>query len=405
MHPGSPGQHMFAQGAQLTEVMFKEWAYGEVERWCGEMDAKIRRRAQKILVLVSTSTREAEVEVLASALAYATLLERAETIRLLILDGTLDPVEGLALTIAPTPELVAVQRARWRADARKARRRFSDESRERALALVAGVASFRMAAAAALGDERYRMTVWRWARSREAEMMRRCRTGVDALRSIHRYVWKALEDDVPPMWLDEQRPWEIRLWGTEGTFGFPFARVAAITAMTATGPAVQREVVRTFACHLYPVPLADPEASLLEVERVEELHHRVRDGLQLHRQARPARPEHVGRGSHRAPAHPCLQRLRRPARRAGVGELRALHERLAARADVPDQPADRPGGRPLLACDGRAACDVGAHGPQAEAVSDAPRDPPPLPRLSLSQGRCHNRPGAVVGWPRTGRGL
>lgn len=97
------------------------------------------------------------------------------------------------------------------------------------------------------------------------------RTGLDALRSIHRYVWKALEDDVPPMWMDEPRPWEIRLWGTEGTFGFPFARVAAITPMTATGAGVRREVTRTFACHLYPVPLGDPEASLMEVERVEEI--------------------------------------------------------------------------------------------------------------------------------------
>lgn len=103
-----------------------------------------------------------------SALAYATLLERAETIRALILDGTLDPLEGLALAITPTPEVEEAQRARWRAEALRTRRRFSTAARERALLLVAGGASYRLAAAAALGDERYRMTVWRWARQQEA---------------------------------------------------------------------------------------------------------------------------------------------------------------------------------------------------------------------------------------------
>ena len=105
-----------------------------------------------------------------AALAYATLLERAETIRLLILDGTLDPYDGLALAVAPSDEIVALQRARWSADAARARRRFSPEARERALLLVAGGASYRLAASAALGDERYRMTVWRWARQREQEV-------------------------------------------------------------------------------------------------------------------------------------------------------------------------------------------------------------------------------------------
>jgi hypothetical protein len=97
------------------------------------------------------------------------------------------------------------------------------------------------------------------------------RTGVDALRSIHRYVWKAVENDVPPLWQDEARSWEVRMWGSEGTFGFPFARVAAITPVTYSGPASWREAARTFAVHLYPVPMSDPEASLMEVERVEEI--------------------------------------------------------------------------------------------------------------------------------------
>lgn len=97
------------------------------------------------------------------------------------------------------------------------------------------------------------------------------RTGVDALRSIQRYMWKALEDDVPPLWQDEQREWEIRLWATEGTFAFPFARVAAITPVTYQGSAGVRDATRTFAVHAYPVPLSDPEASIIEVERVEEI--------------------------------------------------------------------------------------------------------------------------------------
>lgn len=51
LHPGSPGAHMFTQGAHLTEVMFKEWADREAERWCVEREAQIRTRAQeKILV-------------------------------------------------------------------------------------------------------------------------------------------------------------------------------------------------------------------------------------------------------------------------------------------------------------------------------------------------------------------
>lgn len=97
------------------------------------------------------------------------------------------------------------------------------------------------------------------------------RTGVDALRSIQRYVWKALEDDVPPLWQDKQNEWEVRLWATEGTFAFPFARVAAITPVSYQGSAVIREATRTFAVHTYPVPLSDPESSIMEVERVEEI--------------------------------------------------------------------------------------------------------------------------------------
>lgn len=97
------------------------------------------------------------------------------------------------------------------------------------------------------------------------------RTSADALRSMLRYTWKLLEHDTPPVWRDEQSEWEIRPWGMEGAFKFPFARVAAITPTQHTGSAVIRESARTFALHLYPVPLGSPEDSIMEVERVEEL--------------------------------------------------------------------------------------------------------------------------------------
>ena len=97
------------------------------------------------------------------------------------------------------------------------------------------------------------------------------RTGVDALRSLHHFIWMALDDDVPPPWQGQERPWEVRLWGTEGEFSFPFARVAAITPETFSGSAAIRESIRTFAAHLYPVPQDTPEDSIMEVERVEEI--------------------------------------------------------------------------------------------------------------------------------------
>lgn len=97
------------------------------------------------------------------------------------------------------------------------------------------------------------------------------RTSADALRSIRRYIGVLLATDVPPLWKDEQHSWEVRLWGAEGEFGFPFARVAPITPTTYTGSAAVREAAKTFAVHLYPVPLATPEDSIMEVERVEEL--------------------------------------------------------------------------------------------------------------------------------------
>ena len=103
----------------------------------------------------------------APEITYASLVERAEVIRSLVMDGTLDGWTGLAFIIWPTEEIEEAQRARWRHDAEQARKRFTPEARERALLLVAGGASYRLAASVALGDERHRMSVWRWARARE----------------------------------------------------------------------------------------------------------------------------------------------------------------------------------------------------------------------------------------------
>lgn len=97
-------------------------------------------------------------------LSYDTLLARADTIRTLICDGTLDPVEGIWLILFPPDGVREAERARRSAE--HARLRFTPEARQRALDLVAGGASFRVAAASALGDARHRMQVWRWARER-----------------------------------------------------------------------------------------------------------------------------------------------------------------------------------------------------------------------------------------------
>lgn len=103
----------------------------------------------------------------APEIAYASLLERAETVLGLIEDGTLDPVMGLSYVVWPTEEIEEAQHALWEHDAQQSRRRFTPEARARALLLVAGGASYRLAASVALGDERFRMNVWRWARRRE----------------------------------------------------------------------------------------------------------------------------------------------------------------------------------------------------------------------------------------------
>lgn len=96
------------------------------------------------------------------------------------------------------------------------------------------------------------------------------RTSNDVLRSIMRYMAVVLRDDLP------ENDWEVRYWGTEGTVPLPdapFARVAAITPQTTTGPGALNEVARTFAAHLYMRPQDDPEQAVMEAERIEEQMH------------------------------------------------------------------------------------------------------------------------------------
>lgn len=97
------------------------------------------------------------------------------------------------------------------------------------------------------------------------------RTEEDVLRSLQRYVWQALADDTPLGRDGVPRPWEVRFWGAEGEFEFPFARVASTTAQSSTGPASWQDVSRSYTVHAYPTPQATQEESLIECSRVEEL--------------------------------------------------------------------------------------------------------------------------------------
>jgi hypothetical protein len=67
--------------------------------------------------------------------------------------------------------------------------------------------------------------------------------------------------------------WEVRPWGTEGEFKFPFARVANMVPVTAAGPRSYTDLTTTYALHCYPTPGASPDDSIMEVERVRELLH------------------------------------------------------------------------------------------------------------------------------------
>lgn len=91
------------------------------------------------------------------------------------------------------------------------------------------------------------------------------RTTADALRSMIRYAALALGEE-----------WEVRPWGAEGEFKFPFARVAIVAPPETTGSAHTNDLAMTLAVHAYPTPGATPDASIMEVERVRMLLH---DGI------------------------------------------------------------------------------------------------------------------------------
>lgn len=89
------------------------------------------------------------------------------------------------------------------------------------------------------------------------------RTSADVLRSLIRYSALMLGDE-----------WEVRPWGTEGEFKFPFARVAVVAPpVVTTGPAHTSDMAMTLAIHAYPIPGSTPDESIMEVERVKELFH------------------------------------------------------------------------------------------------------------------------------------
>jgi hypothetical protein len=88
------------------------------------------------------------------------------------------------------------------------------------------------------------------------------RQQLDVLRSYLRYA---------ALTLDDGGAWEIRPWGMEGEFRWPFARGAITTPTTSSGPAWYGDVTVGMTLHCYPVPQASAELSLIEVERVKEL--------------------------------------------------------------------------------------------------------------------------------------
>lgn len=85
---------------------------------------------------------------------------------------------------------------------------------------------------------------------------------LDVHRSMMRYAARSLGPE-----------WEVRPWGVEGEFKFPFARVAIVAPPDTTGPAHTNDITMTVAVHAYPTPGENPEASWFEAERVRQLLH------------------------------------------------------------------------------------------------------------------------------------
>lgn len=97
------------------------------------------------------------------------------------------------------------------------------------------------------------------------------RTGVDALRSLKRYVAVALGD-----------AWEVRLAREEGAFDRPFCRVWQVAGTTypLTGGKWLADIVSPFVIAAYPVAGATPDDAFLGAQAVEEqLFHTFRAGV------------------------------------------------------------------------------------------------------------------------------
>lgn len=51
LHQGSPGAHMFTNGASKTEEEFHRWAEARIRRWAEERDMQVRARAvERVLI-------------------------------------------------------------------------------------------------------------------------------------------------------------------------------------------------------------------------------------------------------------------------------------------------------------------------------------------------------------------
>jgi hypothetical protein len=97
----------------------------------------------------------------------------------------------------------------------------------------------------------------------------------DALRSMHKYVAKALEV------ADPDAGWEVRLWDEEGTFRAPFARVATIgPVIYGGGSSYWTEVTQPMAVHLYPQHDDPNETAEGAVLRAAQVRGFMRDAFQ-----------------------------------------------------------------------------------------------------------------------------
>lgn len=67
--------------------------------------------------------------------------------------------------------------------------------------------------------------------------------------------------------------WEVRLWDEQGTFRYPFARVARIGPETSGGPPSWAEVSQPVAIHLYPWPQDGRENAELVAQDAATLIH------------------------------------------------------------------------------------------------------------------------------------